>query len=81
MTTQPDTSGNAGPRVALVAGVAATMQPWLLVTVVGMTILYARAAYIEEERLAASALAATFADYRKRTGMFVPLITARVRRG
>lgn len=63
--------------LAWLGGVAATLQPWLLLTAIGMAALYTRAARTEERGLTASALGAAFADYRKRTGMFVPLLNGR----
>jgi hypothetical protein len=54
------------------AGFAATLEPWLLPTVAGMLVLYAGAARHEEGKFSNSELAQAYAEYRRRTGLFVP---------
>ena len=62
------------PKVvrAFLSGLVGTASPWLLPVVVGNGILYAHAARSEERKFADSSLAAAYADYRSRTGMFFP---------
>lgn len=60
--------------LAWLAGVVVTHQPWLLLSLLLMSSLYIRAAYLEERKFEASSLAAEFAEYRRRTGMFLPRI-------
>jgi len=54
------------------AGVLATENVWLLVTVAVMLVMYARAAKVEEEKFEQSAFAGNYLAYRARTGSFVP---------
>jgi protein-S-isoprenylcysteine O-methyltransferase Ste14 len=61
--------------VAWLAGAVATGLPWLLLTVLGMGLLYYRAARLEEELFLASPVADDYRQYRRRTGMFVPRLT------
>jgi protein-S-isoprenylcysteine O-methyltransferase Ste14 len=58
--------------LAWIAGTLASGEPWLLVTVAGMGALYVRAARFEEAKFAASPLAAEYARYKDRAGMFWP---------
>lgn len=60
---------------AWIAGVFATQQAWLLITVVGMGWLYWSAARLEEDKFAASELAASYAAYKARTGRFLPCLS------
>ena len=55
------------------AGVVATREPWLLVTFVAMGVIYYVAARKEESKFMSGPLAADYAAYRSRTGMFVPM--------
>ncbi len=66
--------------LAWMAGTLASGQAWLLVTVAGMGFLYVRAARFEEAKFAASPLAAEYARYQRRAGMFWPRL-ARTARG
>ena len=59
--------------LAWMAGVVATREPWLLVTVVAMGVIYYVAARKEERKFMSGPLAADYAAYRSRTGMFVPM--------
>lgn len=54
------------------AGVAATGQPWLLISSMLMSVLYIRAAISEERGFATGIMAAEFQNYRRTTGMFFP---------
>lgn len=54
------------------AGVLATLNPWLLISIVVMFTLYIRAARAEELAFSGSALAPAFASYQATTGMFLP---------
>jgi protein-S-isoprenylcysteine O-methyltransferase Ste14 len=58
--------------LAWIAGTLASGQSWLLLTVAGMGALYVRAARFEESKFAASPLAAEYARYKHRAGMFWP---------
>ncbi len=55
-----------------VAGVIAAKEPWLVPTVILMGACFAAAALREEAKFADSALAAEYAAYRRRAGMFLP---------
>jgi protein-S-isoprenylcysteine O-methyltransferase Ste14 len=55
-----------------IAGVFATGQSWLVLTVAVMIVLYYRAARYEERKFAASALGESYRSYRSRTGLFLP---------
>lgn len=55
-----------------IAGIAATGQLWLLMSLLVMGAIYYRAATAEEEKFASSNLAEAYTDYRRRTGMFIP---------
>lgn len=55
-----------------IASIIATGQPWLLLSLLVMGTIYYRAAAAEERKFASSNLAAVYADYRRRTGMFIP---------
>lgn len=57
---------------AWVGGLLASGHPLLLPTVVGMGALYVRAARLEEAKFADSRLAAAYAAYKRRAGMFLP---------
>jgi protein-S-isoprenylcysteine O-methyltransferase Ste14 len=54
------------------AGSIAAAQPWLLLTTVWMLCFHYHAARQEERSFAESALAADYAGYKRRTGMFFP---------
>ena len=58
--------------VSWVAGVVATRQLWLLVSVAVMTTIYVFAARVEERKFLSSSLEEEYANYRSRTGMFWP---------
>jgi protein-S-isoprenylcysteine O-methyltransferase Ste14 len=60
--------------LAWCAGAAASAQPWLLVGVVCMGLVYLAAARQEEKAFSSSSLASGYADYQ-RTGMFLPRLT------
>jgi protein-S-isoprenylcysteine O-methyltransferase Ste14 len=64
--------------LAWLAGVAATRQPWLLVSVTVMGAIYVSAARREERKFLAGQLAASYRDYQRRTGMFVPQVRTRL---
>ena len=57
------------------AGVVATANPWLLLTLLTMAIIYIRAARLEEQKFAASDLAQSYERYRATTGMFFPQLS------
>lgn len=54
------------------AGIAASAQPWLWLSLLVMGAIYYHAAVTEERKFAASELATAYRDYRRRTGMFIP---------
>jgi protein-S-isoprenylcysteine O-methyltransferase Ste14 len=54
------------------AGPIASGTWWMLATTVVMAAVYYRAARIEERKFIVSDLANAYADYRSRTGMFIP---------
>ena len=56
------------------AGVLATGEPLLILTVLGMGWLYHRAALAEEAKFAASPLAGEYARYAARTKRYVPYV-------
>jgi protein-S-isoprenylcysteine O-methyltransferase Ste14 len=58
--------------LAWLAGAFAAGQPWLLLTVALMAVLYHRAASAEEAGFLAGPCAAEYQRYRRRTGMFLP---------
>lgn len=58
--------------LAWLAAPVATVQPLLLVPALAMSAIYVAAARVEERKFEASVLAAAYARYRARTGMFVP---------
>lgn len=58
--------------LAWIAGAVVVPAPWLLLTAAVMFGLYWGAARREEAGFAASALAAAYAHYRRRSGMFFP---------
>ena len=60
------------------AGAVITAQPWLLLTVVYMGTFYLVAAQQEEKTILASALASSYEEYQRHTGMFFPKLTALV---
>lgn len=60
--------------LAWIAGVLATGQLWLMLSVIFMLIVYVSAAMSEERKFLRSALAERYVEYRKRTGMFLPRI-------
>lgn len=61
--------------IAWTAGVVATGQPWLLLTVLGMGTLYVLAARQEEAKFQGSALATAYRTYATTAGMFFPRLT------
>lgn len=81
---QPDTLVRRGPYrlvrhpfyaaylLAWAAGFVATGEWPLLLTLVLMSAIYGRAAWLEERKFAGSPLAGPYAEYRACTGMFVP---------
>jgi protein-S-isoprenylcysteine O-methyltransferase Ste14 len=58
--------------VGWLGGVALAQQPWLLLPVAWMWLLYNRAARQEEQSFLGSSFAAAYQDYRGRTGRFLP---------
>lgn len=58
--------------LAWLAGAFAAHEPWLLLSLLCMSVLYVRAAMLEEHKLESSSLAFEFEQYRKTTGMFLP---------
>lgn len=56
------------------AGLIATGEWFLILTVAAMFALYFRAARLEEAKFAASSLNEKYSNYRKQTGMFIPKI-------
>jgi protein-S-isoprenylcysteine O-methyltransferase Ste14 len=55
-----------------VAGVVATVNAWLLLTVIVMMAIYIHAAVNEERKFSLSPLADAYREYRSRTGLFMP---------
>jgi protein-S-isoprenylcysteine O-methyltransferase Ste14 len=55
-----------------VAGIPASGQAWLLVTVAVMFTIYFKAARMEEEKFRRSDLSENYRRYASRTGMFFP---------
>lgn len=64
----------ASYSLAWIAGIVASAQPWLLLSLLVMGAIYYRAAIQEEQKFASGELAAAYEDYRRRTGMFIPRI-------
>jgi protein-S-isoprenylcysteine O-methyltransferase Ste14 len=62
--------------LAWCAGAVISAQPWLLLTVGCMGLFYGSAALQEEKTFLASALAPSYQEYRRRTGMFFPKVSA-----
>jgi protein-S-isoprenylcysteine O-methyltransferase Ste14 len=60
-----------------IAGVLATGQWWLALSVVAMGWIYHRAALAEEAKFAASPLADAYAAYAARTGRYLPRLPGR----
>ncbi len=60
--------------LAWLAGAMIAAQPWLLLTVIWMGVLHFLAARQEEHHFAEGPLAADYAAYRQRTGMFLPSV-------
>ena len=60
--------------LAWVAAPLMTLQWWLLLPTALMVLLYYRAARREEAHFAASGFAPQYAEYRRRTGMFLPRV-------
>lgn len=58
--------------LAWTAGFVATGRLWLLPTIAIMLAIYFRAASVEEDKFAHSALAGAYRQYRGRAGMFFP---------
>lgn len=54
------------------AGVIATTELWLFITVMVMATIYWKAARLEEQKFFQSTLASLYAAYRSRTGLFAP---------
>jgi protein-S-isoprenylcysteine O-methyltransferase Ste14 len=54
------------------AGVVASGNPWLLVSLIVMLVVYIKAAATEEAKFAGSELAEHYRMYRDRTGLFLP---------
>ncbi len=59
---------------AVLAGTIASTQPWLLVSLLIMAVIYYLAAVQEEQKFKASPLAAEYMRYKDRTGMFIPVL-------
>jgi protein-S-isoprenylcysteine O-methyltransferase Ste14 len=66
---------HAAYLLAWCAGAAAGGRPWLLAPAAGMAVFYASAARRAEHSFLASPWAAAYAQYRRRTGMFLPKLT------
>jgi len=66
--------------LAWIAGVVATGQPWLWVTVALMAVLYWKAASLEENKFLTCDLRSDYLEYRQRAGKFWPRIVRRVPR-
>lgn len=62
------------------AGSLATLTWWVAAPSIMASIFYVVAARSEERKFAASRLAGAYADYRSRTGMFLPLPGRRMER-
>ncbi len=62
----------ASYSLAWIAGIVASAQPWLLLSLLVMGAFYYRAARQEERKFASGELAAAYEDYRRRAGMFTP---------
>lgn len=60
-----------------IGSIIASAQPWLLISLIVMGTIYYRAAAAEERKFASSSLAAAYADYRRRSGMFFPRLWPR----
>lgn len=60
-----------------IAGIIASGRAWLLLSLAVMGTIYYRAAVAEERKFASSRLAAAYADYQRRTGMFIPRLWPR----
>jgi protein-S-isoprenylcysteine O-methyltransferase Ste14 len=58
--------------LAWLAGPVIAARPWLLLTTAWMTAFHFVAARLEERSFADSPLAREYAQYRRRTGMFLP---------
>jgi protein-S-isoprenylcysteine O-methyltransferase Ste14 len=58
--------------LAYAAGAVASGCPWLWLVLAAEVVLYIHAALFEEKKFEKSALAAQYAAYRARTGMFLP---------
>lgn len=54
------------------AGWLISRDPWMLAVILGMGIIYLRAALMEEAKFAKSPLSANYQDYKASTGMFFP---------
>jgi protein-S-isoprenylcysteine O-methyltransferase Ste14 len=55
-----------------IAGIVGAGQPWLLLSMLVMGAIYYHAAITEERKFESGELAADYADYRRRAGMFLP---------
>ena len=66
--------------LAWIAGVVATGQPLLWITVVLMAALYWKAADLEEKKFLACDLRESYLAYRQRAGKFWPRIARRLPR-
>jgi protein-S-isoprenylcysteine O-methyltransferase Ste14 len=62
-----------------IAGVLATGQWWLAITVLALGWIYHRAALAEEAKFTASPLAGAYAVYAARTGRYLPRLSGRAR--
>lgn len=58
--------------LAWIAGIVATAQPWLLISMLVMGTIYYLAATKEERKFLASPLSHDYLNYRNQTGMFIP---------
>lgn len=58
--------------LAWLAGAVVVPEPWLLLTAAWMFVLYRRAAMMEEDKFAESEFADAYAEYRRKTWMFLP---------
>jgi protein-S-isoprenylcysteine O-methyltransferase Ste14 len=64
--------------LAWCAGAVAAAQPWLLLAVGCMAIIYGSAAWQEEQAFLGSKFAGAYREYRGRSGMFLPKVAALV---
>jgi len=59
-----------------IAGIIASAQLWLLLSLLVMGWIYYRAAAMEEQKFASGEFAVAYEQYRQQTGMFIPRLWA-----